>query len=480
MCVRNESFNTINARITINYDSIFQDHFPNEFMVEEGEGFMVLELDSLIPFENYSLNSIDFQTPTVDFIGELLETQVNYIGYLGEDTLVMGASFLEIPLTCAYDPNDKAGFPLGYTEHHYIENTQELEYLIRFQNTGNAPATDVKILDDIDEDLDLSTLKVIGNSHHVQTLINMDSREVEFLFENIFLPDSVNNESESHGFILFSVLPHNDLTTDTELENTAEIYFDNNPPIITNTTSHKIWGCELMTFFAGADSLSLCVGDEVSLNPETQFVEFLNWTVNDFSTQAETLEIGIESLDSYAVEVLYSNPYCQAESSIYLNVLGETPPEPFIEEDQFGLVTDNTSAYTYQWFLDGELIQGATQYFLNPSGISGEYQVEITNENGCSSISGPLDIDTSILELNRDGIKMYPNPSVEAVYVDFRTGKVRNVSVFNMNNQLVSTYTNTLEKNRLQINTLDYSKGVYSVLFTLENGEIRKVKLVVL
>jgi len=231
-----------------------------------------------------------------------------------------------------------------------------------------------------------------------------------------------------------------------------------------------------MTFFAGADSLSLCVGDEVSLNPETQFVEFLNWTVNDFSTQAETLEIGIESLDSYAVEVLYSNPYCQAESSIYLNVLGETPPEPFIEEDQFGLVTDNTSAYTYQWFLDGELIQGATQYFLNPSGISGEYQVEITNENGCSSISGPLDIDTSILELNRDGIKMYPNPSVEAVYVDFRTGKVRNVSVFNMNNQLVSTYTNTLEKNRLQINTLDYSKGVYSVLFTLENGEIRKVK----
>jgi len=213
LCVRNESFNTINARITINYDSIFQDHFPNEFMVEEGEGFMVLELDSLIPFENYSLNSIDFQTPTVDFIGELLETQVNYIGYLGEDTLVMGASFLEIPLTCAYDPNDKAGFPLGYTEHHYIENTQELEYLIRFQNTGNAPATDVKILDDIDEDLDLSTLKVIGNSHHVQTLINMDSREVEFLFENIFLPDSVNNESESHGFILFSVLP--------ELENTA-------------------------------------------------------------------------------------------------------------------------------------------------------------------------------------------------------------------------------------------------------------------
>ncbi|MCA0238181.1 MAG: SprB repeat-containing protein, partial [Bacteroidetes bacterium] len=36
----------------------------------------------------------------------------------------------------SFDPNDKQGFPLGYGPEHYIRPGTELEYMIRFQNTG--------------------------------------------------------------------------------------------------------------------------------------------------------------------------------------------------------------------------------------------------------------------------------------------------------------------------------------------------------
>ncbi|MFM7726501.1 MAG: hypothetical protein ACKO7B_07360, partial [Flavobacteriales bacterium] len=41
-------------------------------------------------------------------------------------------------VTCSYDPNDKQATPAGWTEQHFITAGQDIEYRIRFQNTGNA------------------------------------------------------------------------------------------------------------------------------------------------------------------------------------------------------------------------------------------------------------------------------------------------------------------------------------------------------
>jgi len=56
-----------------------------------------------------------------------------------------------------------------------------------------------------------------------------------FRFNNILLPDSTTNEFESHGFIRYSISPKPDLPDYTEVNNTAYIFFDSNPAIITNT-----------------------------------------------------------------------------------------------------------------------------------------------------------------------------------------------------------------------------------------------------
>lgn len=53
----------------------------------------------------------------------------------------------------SFDPNYIAVDPVGLTKKHYIENGTSLDYYIEFQNTGTDTAFNIKIFDELDEDL---------------------------------------------------------------------------------------------------------------------------------------------------------------------------------------------------------------------------------------------------------------------------------------------------------------------------------------
>ncbi len=138
-------------------------------------------------------------------------------------------------VVCSYDPNDKAVSPPGVQPPHFTLKTDSLEYLIRFQNTGNDTAFNVTIVDYLDPDLDRNTLEVLGSSHSVMTEVQNDG-DVWFSFANILLPDSNVNEPGSHGFVSYRIRPKSGLADGTEINNTAYILFDVNAPVVTNTT----------------------------------------------------------------------------------------------------------------------------------------------------------------------------------------------------------------------------------------------------
>ena len=144
----------------------------------------------------------------------------------------------QITILCSYDPNDKLVMPVNYENYSLIG--EALYYTIRFQNTGNAPAFDVTIQDEIDPNLDLSTFKVIRSSHEEVLSIYAVNNLVTFEFQNIHLPDSTSNLEASQGFVTYSIQPYPDVDEFTLIHNTAEIYFDLNPPIITNTTENNM------------------------------------------------------------------------------------------------------------------------------------------------------------------------------------------------------------------------------------------------
>ena len=150
----------------------------------------------------------------------------------------------------AYDPNDKQGLPLGVGEEHYIAVNGQIDYRIRFQNTGTDTAFTVVILDTLSEFLDISSVRP-GASSHDYTFQLLENRVLEFRFDNILLPDSTTNLDASQGFVQFTVMQVQDNPVGTVIENSAAIYFDLNEPVTTNTTFHQIG--EVVVIVDGTD-----------------------------------------------------------------------------------------------------------------------------------------------------------------------------------------------------------------------------------
>lgn len=135
----------------------------------------------------------------------------------------------------AYDPNDKQSFPKGFEEDHLIKKNTEIEYKIRFQNTGTDTAFYVEIIDTLSKDLNVASIAP-GASSHPYTWRLYDENVVKFMFHNIMLPDSFVNEAASNGFVKFKIQQQLDLPLETRIENHADIYFDFNAPVRTPTT----------------------------------------------------------------------------------------------------------------------------------------------------------------------------------------------------------------------------------------------------
>ncbi|HRC33638.1 MAG TPA: T9SS type A sorting domain-containing protein, partial [Bacteroidia bacterium] len=137
-------------------------------------------------------------------------------------------------ITNSWDPNDKLAEPSGM-----IKAGTEIDYTIHFQNTGNAAADNVVLKDTLDSNLDLMSFKLIGASHNVNFAMEGNGIAT-FTFYNIQLPDSGTDMAGSNGYVSYKVKTKQGLAPLTVINNTAGIYFDFNPAIITNMTADTI------------------------------------------------------------------------------------------------------------------------------------------------------------------------------------------------------------------------------------------------
>lgn len=148
-----------------------------------------------------------------------------------------------LPIRDSYDPNDIAVTPAGRGAEHFIPNLSQLEYLIRFQNTGNDTAYNIYILDTIPGKLDERSIEITGSSHNYTYKVLGDSGVsiLRFDFENIMLVDSFTNEPGSNGWVSFKIMPAKKFAHRTRIENFVDIYFDFNTPVRTNTAFVSIY-----------------------------------------------------------------------------------------------------------------------------------------------------------------------------------------------------------------------------------------------
>jgi uncharacterized repeat protein (TIGR01451 family) len=286
----------------------------------------------------------------------------------------------------SYDPNDKSIYPKGPCSVNYIQNTEILTYTVRFQNTGTSPAQNVYIIDELDTNLNISTVNIVGQAHANLIVEVLPNNKLKFRFDNIMLIDSLTDEPNSHGYVVFEVETYPNTPYGTQIDNTVGIYFDYNPPVITNTVSTVI-----------VDSIT------------------------------------------------------------------PLPPAYIINRFSDSLVIRLENNYTYQWYNGGGVIViNETAFWIIPDWV-GTYNVQITDSNGCSVISGDYNFTFVGLspELNNKA-KVYPNPFTEYTYLEFdEVQENTKVELLDIQGKVLKTYT--VNGRKLKIEREGLPVGIYMI-----------------
>ncbi len=164
----------------------------------------------------------------------------------------VGVYDLELQIVASHDPN-KMMLRNRSMNYRFVGKNRRLNYKVRFQNTGKGPAKMVNVGVKIPENLDKSSIKVLGTSPVValrdssyisgsllDTLSTKDS--VNFIFRNIYLAgvrqDGVNDADSTKGFVEYSI-KFIKKPKKKPFDSGAAIIFDKNEPIYTNQSKGK-------------------------------------------------------------------------------------------------------------------------------------------------------------------------------------------------------------------------------------------------
>lgn len=195
-------------------------------------GVLTYDYSNLRPFESRMIE-VNFQinaptaTPPVN-IDDVVNYVVSVTTTPEDEMLSDNTTTLQVLVTGAFDPNDKQCL-----EGDTVNPTQIGEYLhynINFENTGNAAAENVVVRDLINADqFDLESLVVVFASHPMQA--RLIGNRAEFLFSGIDL------QASEKGNVVFKIKTKSTLITNDIVSNKADIFFDYNFPVATNTAS---------------------------------------------------------------------------------------------------------------------------------------------------------------------------------------------------------------------------------------------------
>ena len=421
--------------------SIVNVEYVDEPDTTVGSNLYGWDFSQLYPHQNIK-KQIKLKLPgPQDFpIGDSLyfSSTVIYTDMIGTDSI--SYTYSEI-LECAYDPNDKLVSPVYPNNYALLD--EELYYTIRFQNTGNAEAYNVEIIDKLDENLDVKTFRVISSSHAEVLSTTIDTTNtVSFYFQNIFLPDSTTNLEGSQGYVSYGIRTYPDIGEETVIENYADIYFDFNPPITTNTTENVM----LSTFDFDEDGYALwedCDDTNSNVNPSLEEIAYDGLdndcdplTLNDdLDGDGYVLD---EDCDDTDAEI---NP--NAEEIVYDGLDNDCNIETLdddLDQDGYGVSEDCDD----------------TDAGINPGAE------EIPN-NGIDEDCDGSDLTTSVKEIAGHEISLYPNPVDQELFVSVKGGPSLElvIKVFDLTGKVVqesklSHYSQSIDMSFL-------NSGVYIV-----------------
>ena len=154
---------------------------------------------------------------------------------------------LELAIVASHDPN-RMMLKNRRLNYRFTGTKKEMQYRVRFQNTGKGPATNVTLGIAVPAVLDPRSTEILDHYPHcvpcdsayagqscLDTLIRNDS--ILFVFKNIYLhglrQEGFSDPDSTTGFVKYKMHFNKELKK-LPFESRAVIIFDRQPPVITN------------------------------------------------------------------------------------------------------------------------------------------------------------------------------------------------------------------------------------------------------
>ena len=410
------------------------------------------------------------------------------------------------------DPNDKQSIPLGTTSKHYTRTDSKLKYLIRFQNTGTDTAYIVTIIDTLDKNLDISTLKIGAVSHKYKFKLTGTSLPVLiWTFNNINLLDSNTNNLLSNGFVSFSINPYPNLPTKTLINNFSDIIFDYNYPVRTNITYNTLYDVPLIVdeevrldesiLFQKDKPLPYISGIKPAYNYPGSVITISGKNYEPiFSDNTLTLNgqsVNIISGNDSLLSIIWPKKFQVGELIITtkagkvnrnMNLFIAKPSITYITpqsansigtiiisgENYAPVFSDNTVT------LDGkkvDVISGNTTSLTIPwpnNFKTGE--VTVTTEGGTAKSNVDFVLGTE--NILNSSIKVYPNPTNGKFVIEHTDGVIKSIQVSDVLGKIIYKQIFKNNTQSSEINLVEANAGMYVIFIETDMGTTTK-KLII-
>lgn len=295
---------------TINFtydDNILQLVSANPNVSSQGTDSLTWSFTNLLPFETreiqvvLNLNS-PLETPPVN--------ADNWIIFLAtisgaiDETQDDNSSALTQIVVNSFDPNDKT-CSVGTLMPVQLVG-KYVNYVIRFENTGTSAAENIVVKDIIDTTkFDITTLSPLAGSHSFTTRIS-NTNQVEFIFENINLPfDNANND----GYVAFKIKTKPNLVEGDIFSNSADIYFDYNAPIVTDSYATTIYQPLNTSDYNFSDIFSLSPVPAKDWLTITTHETVSMTSISIYNTLGQLIQVNTNPVESIDVSGLQSGSY---------------------------------------------------------------------------------------------------------------------------------------------------------------------------
>ncbi|MEO0312498.1 MAG: hypothetical protein RIQ89_2155 [Bacteroidota bacterium] len=217
--------------------------------------------------------------------------------------------------------------------------------------------------------------------------------------------------------------------------------------------------CNLPVANFQLEANSYCEATTISIqNMSTNALRY-EWYLNNDSlpvTTAPDFNYAIAQAGIYDITLMaINNDGSHAAMLLNAITINAMPAQPIISFN--GSLLETNPQMNYQWWLDGQIIHGATNAtYLPPT--AGNYTVSTASVDGCTAMSMPYYFtSTSALMANESRVRIFPNPASDVLYIASEVTP-STIRIFNYLLQEVA-----IESKSKSINLADLNPGFYFV-----------------